>query len=432
MMNNKLRQLNVEVTHDDMRRIIVEDRDLRTDIDMGVATTVNAILAAAIRYGASDIHFEPLEDELRVRIRVDGALCQLVSLDKSAEPQIMSRIKVMCKMKLDELRMPQDGRITVTYKDEPYSHLYNIRVSVVPKHLINQPSEKAVLRLLRSTVGVDINKLGFTPTVMSQLQTVMEQPQGIFLLTGPTGSGKSTTLNGMLTRMNKMEVNILTVEDPIEYHIPGLTQVQTHEQIGLTFAAALRAFLRQDPDIIMIGEMRDAETAQIAVRAALTGHLVLSTLHTNDAPSAIPRLIDLGAEPYLVASSLMGVMAQRLVKCLCPQCKEPYEAPVTELAALGYKIENPNDKITLYRAKGCAACLNTGYRGRRGIYELLTINKEIRELIRQGMSVSLDELRKAGKNTGMRELRDEGLDLILQGVTNIDQIKRVVYTVDWD
>ncbi|HEY3297579.1 MAG TPA: GspE/PulE family protein [Armatimonadota bacterium] len=430
-MLNKARQLSVEVTHDDMRRITVEDRDLRADIDMGVATTVNAIIAAAIRYGASDIHFEPMEDELRVRIRVDGSLCQLVSLDKLAEPQVMSRLKVMCKMKLDDQRLPQDGRITVTYKDEPYSHMYNIRVSVIPKHLINQPSEKAVLRLLRSTVGVDINKLGFSEPIKAQLESVMEQPQGIFLLTGPTGSGKSTTLNGMLTRLNKMDVNILTIEDPIEYHIPGITQVQTYEAIGLTFGSALRAFLRQDPDIIMVGEMRDAETVQIAVRAALTGHLVLSTLHTNDAPSAIPRLVDLGAEPYLIASSLMGVMAQRLVKCLCPQCKEAYQAQASELACLGYNPENPDAPVTLYRPKGCTGCLHTGYKGRRGIFELLMVNKEIRELIRLGRSVSVEEVRRVARENGMQELRDEGLALVLNGTTTIDQIKRVVYTVDW-
>jgi type IV pilus assembly protein PilB len=430
-MINKTRQLAVEVTHDDMRRIIVEDRDLRTDIDMGVATTVNAIIAAAIRYGASDIHFEPLDDELRVRIRVDGSLCQLVSLDKAAEPQIMSRLKVLCKMKLDDQRLPQDGRITVTYKEEPYSHLYNIRVSTVPQLLINQPNEKTVLRLLPSTVAVDLNKLGFAPSVKTSLETILSQPQGMFILTGPTGSGKSTTLNGMLSRLNKLEVNIITVEDPIEYHIPGITQVQTHEAIGLTFAEALRAFLRQDPDIIMVGEMRDAETAQIAVRAALTGHLVLSTLHTNDASSAIPRLIDLGAEPYLLASCLMGIMAQRLVKTLCPQCKEPYQTTVSELASLGYKIEDPNKPITLYRAKGCPACLHTGYKGRRGLFELLMVNKEMRELIRIGANVPVEDVRRAARANGMIELRDEGVGLILNGISTLEQVKKVVYTVDW-
>ena len=266
---------------------------------------------------------------------------------------------------------------------------------------------------------------------MEQINVVLSQPQGMFILTGPTGSGKSTTVNGMLSRLNKMEVNILTVEDPIEYHIPGITQVQTHESIGLTFASALRAFLRQDPDIIMVGEMRDAETAQIATRAALTGHLVLSTLHTNDAPTAIPRLVDLADESYLVASALMGIMAQRLVKCLCTQCKQPYQAKASDLSTLGYKVEDPNQPIRLYHPRGCPACLHTGYKGRRGIFELLMVNREMRDLIRLGTNAPVEEVRRVAKANGMRELRDEGLALVLDRTTTLEQVKTVVYTCDW-
>ena len=427
---NTGRSANVEITRQDMMRVVVEDKDLKTDIDMSVATTVNAIIAAAIRYNASDIHFEPLEEHLRVRIRIDGALCTIATLDKQSEQQVMARIKVMCKMRMDDQRMPQDGRISITYRGDTFSRLYNIRVSLMPKQIVGQPAEKAVLRILGSTIRVDMSKLGFSETVMANLNKVMDQPQGLFLLTGPTGSGKTTTLNAMLTQLNNIEVNIMTVEDPIEYFIPGITQVQTHEQIGLTFASVLRACLRQDPDIIMVGEMRDQETAQIAIRAALTGHLVLSTLHTNDAPSAVPRLIDLGVEPYLIPSSLMGVMAQRLVKCLCPDCKEPYETTVSELATLGCKVENPDAKIKLYRPKGCAACLGTGFRGRRGIYELMMVSPEMRDVFRKEGQISLDAIRQAARKNGMRELHEEGLDLVIKGVSTIDQVRRVVFTAE--
>ncbi|MHB0912989.1 MAG: GspE/PulE family protein [Armatimonadota bacterium] len=420
----------VEITRDDMRRITVEDRDLKSDVDMAIATTVNALIACAIRHNASDIHLEPLEEGLRVRIRVDGTLSHLTTLQKDIEAQIVSRIKVMSKMRMDDQRLPQDGRISVTYRDEPVSRMYNLRVSVIPHQLMSRPAEKAVLRLLGSSIAVDIDTLGFSPNVRTNMDTIMAQPQGMFLLTGPTGSGKTTTLNAMLTRMNKMSVNVITIEDPIEYHIPGITQVQTHEAIGLTFASALRAFLRQDPDIIMVGEMRDMETAQIAVRAALTGHLVLSTLHTNDAPSAIPRLLDLGAEPYLVASALTGVMAQRLVKTLCTDCRQPIDATYAELLPLGITPKDPNQPLRLYRPVGCQNCLGTGFRGRHGIYEMMMVTSEMRELIRRGTGTPLSEIRRLAKETGMRQLRDEGVDLVLKGVTTVDDVRRVVFTAD--
>lgn len=418
------------LTHEDMRRITVEDRDIRTDIDMAVANSVNAVIASAIRYGASDIHFEPLEKKFQVRIRVDGELHQLLELQPESESPMMARIKVLCKMRMDDQRILQDGRISLSYKDEPFSRRYNIRVSVVPKQLLDRPAEKAVLRILGSTMAPDIDQLGFSAQARTNIEKVMAQPHGMFILTGPTGSGKTTTLNAMLKRLNTGNINILTIEDPIEYHISGVTQVQTNEAVGIDFASALRSFLRQDPDVIMVGEIRDKETAQMAVRAALTGHLVLSTLHTNDAPSSLPRLIDLGVEQYLLPSSLMGIMAQRLVKCLCPDCKEPYEGSVQELACLGYKPEDLSQKIKMFRARGCPKCMQSGYRGRRGIYEVMMLNDYIRELLLNKKDLSYSEVRDASKQAGMRELREEGIDLVLNGITTVDQVKKVVYTVD--
>ena len=420
----------LDVTREDIRRIIVEDRDIRTDIDMAIVNTVHAIIAAAIRHRASDIHFEPLQDELRVRIRIDGALAYLTSLRIETEPAVIARLKVMAQMKLDEQRLPQDGRISLTYKEGPLSGLYNVRVSVVPEQLIDRPGEKVVLRILPATTNITLDKLGLAGTLRKNLETIMKQPQGMFLLTGPTGSGKTTTLNAMLTQLNDISVNILTIEDPVEYHIPGVTQVQTHEMIGLTFASALRSFLRQDPDIIMVGEMRDMETAQIAVRAALTGHLVLSTLHTNDAPAAIPRLLDLGIEQYLLPSTVIGVMAQRLVRTLCPKCKEPYKTTMHDLVTLGYQGEDVDREVTLYREKGCQACLNTGFSGRHGIYELMMVDTEMRNLLNRQQNATMDEVRNQAKKSGMRQLREEGIDLALKGIATVEQVQRVVYTTD--
>jgi type II secretory ATPase GspE/PulE/Tfp pilus assembly ATPase PilB-like protein len=421
---------NFALTHEDMRRITVEDRDIRSDIDMAVANSVNAIIAAAIRFGASDIHFEPMDKKFQVRIRVDGELHQLLELQPESEQPMMARIKVMCKMRMDDQRILQDGRISLSYKDEPFSRRYNIRVSVVPKQLLDRPAEKAVFRILGSTMAPDVEQLGLSAQARTHIETVMSQPHGMFILTGPTGSGKTTTLNAMLKRLNSMSVNILTIEDPIEYHIPGITQVQTNEPVGITFSSALRSFLRQDPDIIMVGEIRDVETAQMAVRAALTGHLVLSTLHTNDAPSSLPRLIDLGVEQYLLPSALMGIMAQRLVKCLCPDCKEAYEGSALELACLGYKPEDPNQKLKLFRPKGCPNCMRSGYRGRRGIYEVMMINEKMRDMLLNKKDLSYTEVRQSARDAGMRELREEGIDLVLNGVTTVEQVKKVVYTVD--
>lgn len=424
------RSNQLDITREDVRRIIVEDRDIRGDTDMALVNTVHAIIASAIRHRASDIHFEPLQDELRVRIRIDGALAHLTSLRKETEPAVLARLKVMSQMKLDEQRLPQDGRISLSYKDGPLSGLYNIRVSVVPQQLIDQPGEKIVLRILSATTNITIDKLGLSPSVKANLETIMNQPQGMFLLTGPTGSGKTTTLNAMLTQLNEISVNILTIEDPVEYQIPGITQVQTHEAIGLNFAMALRSFLRQDPDIIMVGEMRDMDTAQIAVRAALTGHLVLTTLHTNDAPTAVPRLLDLGIEPYLLPSTIIGVMAQRLVRTLCKDCKEPYKTTMRELATLGYQGDDLDQEVTLYRPKGCSACMDTGLRGRQGIYELMMVDTEMRSLLSRYQSATLDEVRTQAKKAGMHQLREEGINLVLKGIANVEQVQRVVYTCD--
>jgi type IV pilus assembly protein PilB len=351
-------------------------------------------------------------------------------MDKETEQQIISRIKVMARLKIDEQRVPQDGRISVRYKAFPSSRIYTIRVSTVPKQLVFGPAEKAVMRILGSMNDTSMEHLGFGPEITKSLETVMAQPQGMFLLTGPTGSGKSTTLAAMLNKLNKEDVNILTIEDPIEYYVPGVTQVQVHEQIGLSFANALRSFLRQDPDIMMLGEIRDSETATMAVRSSLTGHLVLSTLHTNDAPGVIPRLVDLGVEPYLIQGVLMGAMAQRLVKALCPECKQAYEGEALELFPIGFKSDDPNQKVKLFKPKGCAACHDTGFSGRLGIFELMMMSHELREFTSRQKDFSADDIRNLAKKGGMKELRESGLDLVLKGLTTVDQVRRVVYTVE--
>jgi len=379
----------------------------------------HAIMMQAIREKASDIHIEPGIKGVRIRYRIDGVLNETMTVPKHIQAALISRFKIMAELNIAERRVPQDGRIPVRHEGKDY----DMRVSCLPTMF----GEKIVMRILdKTSVLLGLNKLGFTPEVQSKLEEIVAQPNGMFLTTGPTGSGKTTTLYSVLHKINSVEKNIITVEDPVEYQLSGVSQVQINKKAGLTFATALRSFLRQDPDIIMVGEMRDLETAQIAVEASLTGHLVLSTLHTNDAPSAVMRLADMGIETYLIAATVQAIMAQRLCRKVCSNCKSPYQVPGSFLAKFGYKNEDPNAMVTLYEGKGCEECRFKGYKGRVGLYELMTMNEEIAELVVRRAPVA--DIREAAKANGMLELREDGLLKILEGMTTPDEVMRVVFT----
>ncbi len=379
----------------------------------------HAIMMQAIREKASDIHIEPGIKGVRIRYRIDGVLNETMTVPKHIQAALISRFKIMAELNIAERRVPQDGRIPVRHEGKDY----DMRVSCLPTMF----GEKIVMRILdKTSVLLGLNKLGFTPEVQAKLEEIVAQPNGMFLTTGPTGSGKTTTLYSVLHKINSVEKNIITVEDPVEYQLSGVSQVQINKKAGLTFSTALRSFLRQDPDIIMVGEMRDLETAQIAVEASLTGHLVLSTLHTNDAPSAVMRLADMGIETYLIAATVQGIMAQRLCRKVCSNCKEPYRVPANFLSKFGYKPEDPNAQVTLYEGKGCEECRYKGYKGRVGLYELMTMNEEIAELVVRRAPVA--DIRDAAKANGMRELREDGLLKILEGMTTPDEVMRVVFT----
>jgi type IV pilus assembly protein PilB len=379
----------------------------------------NTIIQQAIRDLASDIHIEPDRRSLRVRFRIDGVLHEVMPLPKYIDKPLISRYKILAGMDIAERRIPQDGRIPIRMDNKDY----DLRVSCLPT--VN--GEKIVMRILdKSNVLLGLNKLGFQGDVQAKIEELVSQPNGMFLCTGPTGSGKTTTQYSVLHKLNSPERNIITIEDPVEYQLSGVSQVQVHKKAGLTFASALRSFLRQDPDIIMVGEMRDLETASIAIEASLTGHLVLSTLHTNDAPSAVIRMIDMGVEPYLVSATVIGVLAQRLGRKICSNCKKPYQVPAGDLRRFGFKSGNPEDLVTLYRGEGCDVCRGTGYKGRVGIHELMEINDEIAELIVH--RAPLADVREAAKANGMHELREDGLEKVLQGITTPDEVMRVVFT----
>ncbi|SAI47234.1 general secretion pathway ATPase [Bordetella ansorpii] len=366
-----------------------------------VIRMINALFTQAARDGASDIHIEPFETHSIVRYRVDGALRDVVSPNRGLHAALISRIKIMATLDIAEKRLPQDGRIALRVGGRPI----DIRVSTLP----TGHGERAVLRLLDKEAGrLNLEKLGMAPSVLQPLDRLIHQPHGIVLVTGPTGSGKTTTLYAALGRLDASTNNILTVEDPIEYDLPGVSQAQVNSRIGMTFAAALRSILRQDPDVIMIGEIRDLETAQIAVQASLTGHLVLATLHTNDAVSAVTRLNDMGVEPFLLASSLLGVLAQRLVRRLCPHCRRAETSPDGQL---------------VYRPVGCEACNHTGYSGRTGIHELFVVDDDIRRLIHEGQDEQAMRVAAAAK--GMHTMREDGQRWVLAGVTAPEEIVRV-------
>lgn len=381
-----------------------------------VVRLVQSILQYAVRKNASDIHIEPMEHEMRVRIRQDGELQEAMKTPISAHSAVITRIKIMAHLDIAEKRLPQDGRIEEVLDGKNI----DMRISIMPTVF----GEKIVIRLLdKSDMIMTKEDLGLANENAEIFQKIIRSPNGMVLVTGPTGSGKTTTLYAVLKEINNPSLNILTIEDPVEYHMEGVNHTQVNAKAGLTFASGLRAILRQDPDIIMVGEIRDSETAQIAIRAAITGHLVLSTVHTNDSASTISRLVDMGIEPFLLSSSLVGIIAQRLVKKLCPKCHEPYQASKSETHYLGLDKEQ-----TIYRRKGCNACNFTGYKGRTAIFEIMAVDRKIRELI--DSRATADEIRDMATKAGMKSLRQNCTRLVLEGVTSMDELMRATYQVD--
>ena len=395
-----------------------KDEGVIKDVEAPIIKLVNGILVNAIKSGASDIHVEPYENSLRVRYRVDGVMYTVMNLPTKIRAALTSRLKIMSKLDIAERRLPQDGRIKLKLGKK---RDIDFRVSVLPTLF----GEKTVLRILdKANLQVDLTKLGFEQSALADFMEALNKPFGMILVTGPTGSGKTTTLYSALNYLNKADTNIMTAEDPVEFNFMGINQCHVREDIGLTFAAALRSFLRQDPDIIMVGEIRDFETAEIGVKAALTGHLVLSTLHTNDAPGTISRLLNMGIEPFLVSSAVVLIMAQRLARRICQQCKDVEKVPVAALLKLGFSQEEA-EKVTCYKGKGCPACNNTGYKGRVALYEVMPVKDELKELILEGASSA--ELKKSAIRLGMKSLRMSGLTKVVEGVTTIDEVLRVSF-----
>jgi len=413
-----------EPTGPDPLEVLEEESDLdlealeRESEEAPVVRLVNIVLTDAIKRGASDIHIEPYEKDYRVRYRIDGLLYEMMHPPLRLREAITSRIKILAKLDIAEKRLPQDGRIKIKTKVQDRQKDLDFRVSVLPTIF----GEKVVMRLLdKDNLMLDMTRLGFEPDSLRRFEQAILKPYGMVLVTGPTGSGKTNTLYSALSRINTPEVNIITAEDPVEFNLGGINQVQMKEQIGLNFAAALRSFLRQDPNIILVGEIRDFETAEVAIKAAMTGHLVLSTLHTNDAPSSINRLMNMGIEPFLVATSVHMIAAQRLVRRICGGCREPVEMPAAALVNLGFS-EREVRTLKLFRGRGCERCSNTGYKGRVALYEAMSIDDEIRELILSGASAV--ELRAKAIEQGMLTLRGSGLQKIRDGVTTIEEVVR--------
>ena len=388
--------------------------------DNKVIKLLNLVLLQAIKDRASDIHFEPFEDEFKMRYRIDGVLYEMAPPPKQLGPAITSRVKVMAKMDIAERRLPQDGRIELTIGGAPV----DLRVSVLP----TMHGESVVMRVLdRGNVKLSLDRIGLRADDFDKFDKLIHKPNGIVAVTGPTGSGKTTTLYAALSALNDIETKILTAEDPVEYDIEGLCQVQVNAEVELTFARALRSFLRQDPDVILVGEIRDLETAQIAVQASLTGHLVLSTLHTNDAPSSVIRLVDLGVEPFLLTATMEGVVAQRLVRTICPKCKESYTPGEEELMELGV-----SDKVIagrpFFRGKGCDNCYKSGYKGRMALFEIMGVDDALRDMIMKKSSTNI--LRNHARQMGMRTLRENGLLALFEGQTTIDEVIRETLAED--
>ncbi|WP_099190658.1 GspE/PulE family protein [Tepidibacter mesophilus] len=390
------------------------DEAILNDINNApVVRLVNSIIKQSIKAKASDIHIEPFEENVRIRFRVDGQLQEIMNSSKTTHSAIVTRIKIMGKMDIAEKRVPQDGRIEINIDGKEV----DLRISVLPTVF----GEKIVIRLLdRSSFLLSKSQLGFTDGNLDRFYKLIENPNGIILITGPTGSGKTTTLYTILKELNQINKNIITVEDPVEYKLHGINQVQVNNKAGLTFANGLRSILRQDPDIVMIGEIRDTETAQIAARAAITGHLVISTMHTNDAPSTITRLIDMGIQPYLISASVVGSIAQRLVRKICTNCKKAYTPSDKEK-----EILNIEEDTKIYKGEGCAQCYNTGYKGRTSIHEIMNMSKNIRESIDN--KEGIDKLRKVAMDEGMVNLRDNCKELVLNGITSFEEFMTVAY-----
>jgi type IV pilus assembly protein PilB len=391
-----------------------EDEDAPTQVadDAPVVKLINGILTDAVKRGASDIHIEPFEKELRVRYRIDGSLQEVMKPPLKLRAALTSRVKIMSNLNIAERRVPQDGRI----KLKMGKRVIDFRVSTLPVIF----GEKIVLRILdKGNLTLDLTKFGFEPKAEHDLMRAILNPYGMVLVTGPTGSGKTTTLYSALQRINTIEVNIMTAEDPVEYNLHGINQVLVRTEIGMTFAAALRAFLRQDPNIVMVGEIRDIETGSIAIKAALTGHLVLSTLHTNDAPSTVTRMIDMGIEPFNVASAVNLIVAQRLVRRICTECKREYEYNSEELHALGIS-EAEAKGITFYKGEGCDVCGETGYKGRQGLYEVMAMSPELRRMVLRGASTA--ELKDRAVEEGMLTLRTDGIVKVKRGITTLEEV----------
>jgi len=395
-----------------------KDEQMTGEVEEPIVKLVNGILINAIKGGASDIHIEPYERNLRVRYRVDGVLFNAMNLPLKIKNPITSRLKIMAKLDIAERRLPQDGRIKLRLGKKKE---IDFRVSVLPCLF----GEKTVMRILdKSNLQVELTKLGFEEGALQKFMDSLNKPYGMILVTGPTGSGKTTSLYSALNYLNKPGINIMTAEDPVEYNFLGMNQVQVKEEIGLTFASALRAFLRQSPDIILVGEIRDFETAEIAVKAALTGHLVLSTLHTNDAPSSISRLVNMGIEPFLVSASVILIAAQRLARKVCQECKEEEKIPVPALIQLGFSEEEAQS-VKCYKGRGCSVCSNSGYKGRIALYEVMPVSSEIKEMILEGASA--DELKKTAIRFDMKTLRMSGLTKVKEGVTSVEEVARVTF-----
>ena len=412
---------DLEVLADD-QEIDLEELQEKSE-EAPVVRLVNVILYDAIKRGASDIHIEPFEKEYRVRYRIDGVLYEVMNPPLKLKEAITSRLKIMARLDIAEKRLPQDGRIKMKTRIANRVKDLDFRVSVLPTLF----GEKIVLRLLdKDNLMLDMTKLGFEPESLRRFEQAILKPYGMVLLTGPTGSGKTNTLYSALSRINTPEVNIITVEDPVEFNLPGVNQVQVKENIGLNFATALRSFLRQDPNIILVGEIRDFETAEVAIKAAMTGHLVLSTLHTNDAPSSINRLMNMGIEPFLVTTSVHMVAAQRLVRRICENCKKETEVPPPALVNLGFG-EDEAERLVLYKGAGCERCSHTGYKGRVALYEVMVVGEDIRDLVLSGGSAF--EIRQRALEGGMMSLRMSGLEKIRMGMTTLEEVLRE--TLGW-
>ena len=415
---NKAEDTAQEMEEEDLSFLAAELEEpadlLEATDDAPIIRLVNSLLSQAIRERASDIHIEPFEKDMVARFRIDGILYNILTIKKRFQSSIASRVKIMSGLNIAEKRLPQDGgmRIKIGGKD------IDIRVSIVPTAF----GERIVLRLLyRESALLPLEEIGFSGDNLVRFNELIARPHGIILVTGPTGSGKTTTLYGALSKINSPDKNIITIEDPIEYQMKGIGQIQVNPKINLTFAAGLRSVLRQDPDVILVGEIRDSETAEIAIQAALTGHLVFSTLHTNDAAGAVTRLEDMKIEPFLISSSVMAILAQRLVRVLCKACREPY--PITLLEISELELPRGTEAVTVYRAKGCDACFHTGYLGRTAIYELLLIDDEVRQLIMKNADAAM--VKALAVKKGMRTLRQDGAGKVLKGITSVDEVVRV-------